>query len=71
MTDYHDFLIESLRGREEAVEYLNAVLEENDKELFLLALRNIAEAGWVVYASEKSAISGDGICLIPLDFYTI
>ncbi len=36
--------IESLRDTAEAEEYLNAALEEGDPELFLLALRNVAEA---------------------------
>ncbi|MGH7181537.1 MAG: DNA-binding protein [Nitrospiraceae bacterium] len=41
---YRPDLIESLRDAGEAEEYLNAVLEEDDPELFLLALRNVAEA---------------------------
>jgi DNA-binding phage protein len=40
---YHDGLIESLKKPKEAVAYLNAAIEEGDRELFLLALRNIAE----------------------------
>ena len=41
---YQTDLIESLRDAREAEEYLNAALEEDDPELFLLALRNVAEA---------------------------
>ena len=41
---YHDSLTESLKDPKEAGAYLNASLEENDPELFLLALRNVAEA---------------------------
>lgn len=41
---YQAELIESLRDPREAAEYLNAALEEVDPELFLLALRNVAEA---------------------------
>jgi len=41
---YHDSLTESLKDPKEAEAYLNASLEENDPELFLLALRNVAEA---------------------------
>lgn len=47
---YQDELIESLKNEDEALAYLNAAWEEclyGDKEsmtLFLLALRNIAEA---------------------------
>ena len=42
--DYRDSLRESLKDPKEAEAYLNASLEENDLELFLLALRNVAEA---------------------------
>lgn len=42
---YHEDLIDSLKDPEEAVGYLRASLEEIDMpELFLLALRNVAEA---------------------------
>ena len=48
--DYQDELIEDLKDHEEAVAYLNAAWEESLKgdqesgQLFLLALRNVAEA---------------------------
>ena len=48
--DYHKTLIERLKDREYAVTYLNAAIDEaikNDLEsqqLFLKALRNVAEA---------------------------
>jgi DNA-binding phage protein len=41
---YQADLIESLRDAREAQAQLNAVLEEDDPELFLLTLRNVAEA---------------------------
>ena len=41
---YHESLLESLKDLKEAGAYLNASLDENDPELFLLALRNVAEA---------------------------
>jgi len=43
-TAYQQDLIEALKNPEEAAAYLNAALEEGDKETFLLALRNVAEA---------------------------
>lgn len=43
-TAYQPDLIENLRDAREAEEYLNAALEENDQELFLLALQNVVEA---------------------------
>lgn len=46
--DYHEHLIESLRDPEEAIAYLKVALEEyeqdGDREFFLIALRNVAEA---------------------------
>lgn len=42
---YHDDLIDSLKNPDEAIAYLRAALDETDTpELFLLALRNVAEA---------------------------
>lgn len=41
---YQKELLEALKNPDEAAEYLNAALEENDPEVFLLAVRNIAEA---------------------------
>lgn len=41
---YQADLIESLHEPREAEAYLNAALEEEEPELFLLALRNVAEA---------------------------
>lgn len=41
---YQDKLIETLREPEEAAGYLSAAFEEPDRELFLLALRNVADA---------------------------
>ena len=43
-TAYQPDLIDNLRNPRESEAYLNAALEENDPELFLLALRNVAEA---------------------------
>ena len=41
---YEDGLKASLMDPDEAVSYLDAALEENDQAVFLLALRDIAEA---------------------------
>ena len=41
---YQIELVEALRDPIEAAEYLNAALEEGDKNGFLLALRNVAQA---------------------------
>ena len=48
--DYHEELIEYLKDHDEAIAYLNAAREESMKgdeesqQLFLVALRNVAEA---------------------------
>ena len=41
---YETGLKAALTNPDEAAAYLNAALEENDQEIFLLALRDIAEA---------------------------
>ncbi|OGQ35911.1 MAG: putative addiction module antidote protein [Deltaproteobacteria bacterium RIFCSPHIGHO2_12_FULL_43_9] len=41
---YQEELIKGLRDPEEAVAYLNSALDENELDLFLMALRNVAEA---------------------------
>jgi probable addiction module antidote protein len=52
-TSYRESLLKSLKDPEEAVEYLNAALEEDDEASFILALRNVAEArGMSVVAAE-------------------
>src|SRR5436309_14436376 len=52
---YHPVLIKALRDPREAVEYLNAALEDGDSEVFLLALRDVAEAqGGVAEVAERS-----------------
>ena len=59
---YQPDLIESLRDSEEAEEYLNAALEEDDPELFLLALRNVAEAqGGVAQLAEKAKLNRESL----------
>ncbi len=59
---YQPDLIESLRDPREAEEYLNAALEEDDPELFLLALRNVAEAqGGVTQLAEKTNLNRESL----------
>ena len=41
---YEKYLIKSLRDPKEAETYLNAALDDGDPQLFLLALRHVAEA---------------------------
>ena len=59
---YRPDLIESLRNAGEAEEYLNAALEEEGPELFLLALRNVAEAqGGVAQLAEKTKLNRESL----------
>lgn len=41
--DYQEYLIESLKKPEEAADYLNAALSENDIKVFLLALSHVVK----------------------------
>jgi len=43
-TTYESSLREALSDPDEAAAYLDAALEENDQEIFLMALRDIANA---------------------------
>ncbi|MBP9865277.1 MAG: putative addiction module antidote protein [Candidatus Omnitrophica bacterium] len=44
IVSYRDRLIRALRAPEEASAYLNAALDEGDKDFFLKALRDVIEA---------------------------
>lgn len=44
VTSYQEDLIEALKDPKEAAAYLNAAIEEGDREVFLMALRNVAQA---------------------------
>ncbi len=58
MKTYQESLIKALRDPEEAAGYLNAVLAEEDPKMFLVALRNVAEAhGGMVQLSRKTKLS--------------
>jgi probable addiction module antidote protein len=41
---YRERLLESLKNTEDAVHYLNACLEDDDRRVFLMALRDVADA---------------------------
>ena len=59
---YHEDLIESLQNPREAEAYLNAALEEEDPELFLLALRNVTEAqGGVAQLAKKTKLNRESL----------
>ena len=59
---YHAELIESLRDSHEAEEYLNAALEEDIPDLFLVALRNVTEAqGGVAQLADKTKLNRESL----------
>jgi probable addiction module antidote protein len=61
-TTYQEDLIEALKDPREAAAYLNASMEEGDRELFLLALRNVAEAhGGMAAVSEKAKLNRESM----------
>ncbi len=57
-TSYQEDLIEALKDPYEAAAYLNAAMEEGARELFLLAMRNVAEAhGGMAAVSAKAKLN--------------
>ena len=52
---YQESLLESLRNPDEAAEYLNACLQDEDARVFLLALRDVAEAHGGVRVLSRTA----------------
>jgi probable addiction module antidote protein len=62
VTSYQQDLIESLKDPCEAAAYLNAAIEEGDREVFLLALRNVAEAnGGVGAVAARANLSRESL----------
>lgn len=59
--DYVEGLHTRLRDPEEAVAYLNAALEENDQELFLLALRDVAEARGMSWLARETQLNRENL----------
>jgi probable addiction module antidote protein len=61
-TSYQRDLIESFKNPCEAEGYLNAAIEEGDREVFLLALRNVAEAnGGMGTVAAKANLSRESL----------
>lgn len=55
---YTDFLFERLKKPEEAAAYLNAALEDADPGVFLIALRDIAQAnGGMTHVAEEAHLN--------------
>ena len=59
---YRDSLLKALKNLKEAQAYLNTSLEENDPKLFLLALRNVAEAhGGVTKLAKRTKLNRENL----------
>lgn len=56
-TSYREGLMKDLADPEEAAAYLNAALEEGSQEVFLMALRDIADAKGMVRLSKKAHLN--------------
>lgn len=62
ITSYQEDLIESLKDPCEAAAYLNAAIEDGDKEVFLLAMRNVAQAhGGLSTVAKKAHINRESL----------
>jgi len=61
-TSYQEDLIEALKDPREVAAYLNAAMEERDRELFLLAMGNVAEAhGGMAAVSAKAKLNRESM----------
>ncbi len=59
---YHDDLLERLKDPEYAGEYLEAVLAEGDMpDVFLLALRNVAEARGMARLARETKLNRENL----------
>jgi probable addiction module antidote protein len=57
---YRESLLEDLQDPMEAVDYLNAALEDSD-EMFLMALRDVAEARQMSNVAQTAGIARESI----------
>ena len=59
---YKEHLLEALQDPEEAAAYINAALEDDDPHMFLMALRDVAEAqGGMTRLAERSHINRESL----------
>ncbi|NGX54506.1 MAG: hypothetical protein KR126chlam2_00117 [Chlamydiae bacterium] len=60
--NYKKHLLEQLKDHEEAASYLNAALQDDDPHVFLLALRDIAEAqGGMSWLAEQADLNRESL----------
>lgn len=59
---YKKNLVERLKNPKEAVAYLNASLEDSDPRVFLVALRDVAEAhGGISYLAKETDLNRESL----------
>jgi probable addiction module antidote protein len=61
--DYHEDLMQELQDPQEAQEYINAALQDEDERVFLLALKDVLEAqgGNVSWLSKKTKLNRENL----------
>lgn len=59
--DYRDGLKVALMDPDESAAYLNAALEENDQEIFLLALHDIIEARGFTRVAQDTLLNRENL----------
>jgi len=59
---YDDLLIDMLKDEERALAYLNAALDEPDRRVFLIALRNVTQAqGGIAAVAARSGLNRESL----------
>lgn len=58
---YEEGLHEDLRNPEEAAAYLNAALEEESQAVFLLALRDVADARGITQLARETSLNRENL----------
>ncbi len=60
-TRYEDILLEDLKDPAEAAAYLQAALEDEDPAVFLLALRQVAQAQGMANVARKAHVGRESL----------
>ena len=58
---YQESLLQALQNPQEAAEYLTAALEDGDSTVFLLALRNVADAPGMRTVAHKAQLNRENL----------
>lgn len=63
LISYHDELMKALKDPNEALEYLNAALRDDDPRVFLLAVKNVVEAqgGEMATLAKKAKLNRENL----------